>query len=126
MAEATSGTPGNYTAQFDRHLLEIWSSTDPAVRLRAIKDLYATDAVVFEPTGEVHGSEAISELVGKLLAGLPSGFTFVATAPALGNHDMYILPWRGGPPENPSMLAGYDLVRFQSGLMKDLYVFINP
>ena len=126
MAEQTQDLAGDYTTLFERHLQEIWSSPDAAVRMRALEDIYAKDAVVFDPTSEVHGLEAISNMVETLLAGLPAGFVFTATAPALGHHGMYSLPWRGGPPDNPSMLTGYDLVRFENGLMNDIYVLINP
>ena len=108
-----------------RHLREIFSSTDPAVRMRALSEIYAEDAVLFEPTGEVHGRQAISDTVGALLATLPPGFLFQASAPALGHHGLYVAPWRGGPADKPSMITGYDVIRFEGRQMKHVYVLIE-
>ena len=49
----------------------------------------------------------------------------MATAPALGHHDLYVAPWRGGTTADPSIVTGYDVVRFQGNRIKDVYVLLE-
>jgi hypothetical protein len=104
----------------------IWER-DAGKRLRAIGELYAQDAVLYEPPDTAaEGHDGICKPVTRLLASLPPDFRFTATGPALGHHGIGRLRWQAGPPNGPVAVNGMDIARFQDGLIQSLYVFIEP
>ena len=115
---------------FDRimqaNLALVFGEADPGRRLQAIRDLYAADAVLYEPGSEVKGQGAISEAVASLLATLPPGFAFRATGPAVGHHGVGRLRWTSGPANGPAVITGTDVARIEYGKIQTLHVFIDP
>ncbi len=113
------------TEVIELSLTKVWNQRDPAKRLAALGELYASDAVLYEPDNDVVGLEAISETIGKVLASLPDGFQFeVASAPA-GHHGLAVAHWRGGPP-GQVIVTGSDIARIEDGKVRQLWVFFDP
>src|ERR1700690_1733630 len=99
---------------------------DAGRRVVAIRELYAEDAVLYEPDTSAKGHAAISEAVTALLAQLPPNFVFSAAGPAIGHHNLGRLKWRSGPPDGPVAVTGMDLAHFEEGRIHSIYVFLEP
>ncbi|HEY9137142.1 MAG TPA: nuclear transport factor 2 family protein [Terriglobus sp.] len=115
-----------YQQMVERHLAEIFSETDDTKRMAALRQLYAEDAVLYEPDNIVRGIEAISATVSGLLKNFPPQFSFVASGPALIHHEMCCAPWTAGTPDQANIVTGYDVVQFANGKIQAVYVFLNP
>lgn len=118
--------PVDYDAAMAANLSRVFSERDAGRRLAAIGELYAEDAVLYEPDGAVSGHHAISEAVTRLLASLPADFTFRAEGPAVGHHGIGRLKWAAGPPSGPIAVTGIDVAQFEHGRIRALHVFLDP
>lgn len=116
----------DYDAIMLANLGEVFGERNPAARLVAIRRLYAEDAVLYEPDRPVQGHDAIDDAVSALLATLPPEFSFTAVRPAIGHHGVGRLPWRAGPPDGLVAVTGLDVAHIEDGLIKALYVFLDP
>ncbi|WP_413989122.1 nuclear transport factor 2 family protein [Labrys okinawensis] len=116
----------DYDRLMRANLACVFSERDPVKRLKAIGELYAEDAVLNEPETSVTGHAAISATVTSLLDSLPPTFSFTATGPAIGHHDVGRLHWRAGPAGGPAAVNGMDVAHFQDGRIHSLYVFLEP
>jgi SnoaL-like domain len=117
----------DYDRLMRANLASVFNERDAGTRIRAIGELYAESAVLYEPPDTAaEGHAAISEAVTRLLASLPPDFAFTATGPALGHHGIGRLRWQAGPPNGPVAVNGMDIARFQDGRIHSLHVFIEP
>lgn len=119
-------TSVDYDGLMQANLARVFGERDAARRIEAIRDLYADDAILYEPDTSVTGHAAISQAVEALLASLPPDFAFTATGPALGHHGVGRLQWRAGPPEGPAAVTGMDIAHFEGGRIHSLHVFLDP
>lgn len=115
----------DYDKLMRANLARVFNERDSAKRLAAIDELYAEDAVLYEPDKVVTGHGAISDVVTALLASLPPDFAFTATGPALGHHGIGHLRWQAGPRNGPVAVRGMDIVHFKEGRIHSLYVFLE-
>jgi SnoaL-like domain len=121
------GASINYDRLMRANLASVFNERDAGARIRAIGELYAEGAVLYEPPDTAaEGHAAISEAVTRLLASLPPDFAFTASGPALGHHGIGRLLWQAGPPNGPVAINGMDVAHFQDGRIHSLYVFIEP
>ena len=116
----------DYNGLMQANLASVFNERDPVKRLQAIRELYAEDAVLYEPQAIAEGHAAISEAVTELLASLPPDFSFTAFGPALGHHGIGRLRWWAGPSGGPAAVSGMDIAHFESGRIQSLHVFIEP
>jgi hypothetical protein len=116
----------DYDARLQANLARVFNEHDAERRMIAIGDLYAADAILFEPDGVATGHAAINAAVTALLSSLPPGLAFTATGPALGHHDLGRLRWTSGPPGGLPVVSGMDIARFEAGLIQTIHVFIEP
>ena len=117
----------DYDRLMQANLARVFNERDAGKRTRAIAELYAEGAVLYEPPDmAAEGHAAISEAVTGLLASLPPDFAFTATGPALGHHGLGRLRWQAGPPNGPVAVNGMDVARFRDGRIHSLHVFIEP
>ena len=114
----------DYDRLMRANLSNVLSERDEERRRRAIRELYAEDAVLHEPHMSVRGHAAISEAVGRLLAQLPNDLRFTADRPAIGHNGVARLNWRSGP--DPDAITGTDVARFAGGRIVSLHVFLDP
>lgn len=109
------------------NLASVFNERDAGKRIKAVIELYAEDAILYEPPDTAaEGHAAISEAVTRLLSSLPPSFVFASIGPALGHHDLGRLRWQAGPPGGPIAIDGMDIARFQNGRISSLHVFIEP
>src|SRR5205823_236494 len=102
-----------------------WNERDGARRLAAMADIYAPDAVIYEPDRRVTGHAAISDVVGGVLADMPPDFRFEVTGPTLGHHGVAVTRWHGGSPGKP-MVSGTDAARVADGRIQEHWFFFDP
>src|ERR1700692_2412089 len=116
----------DYNRLMQANLKRVSNDRDAGRRIVAIRELYAEDAVLYEPDASAKGHAAISEAVTALLAHLPPNFAFSAEGPAIGHHNIGRLKWRSGPPDGPAAVTGMDVAHFEQGRIHSLYVFLEP
>lgn len=116
----------DYDAVMRANLAQVFAEPDAKKRLTAIQALYAEDAALIEPHASARGHVEINEAVSTLLAGLPPDFVFQAAGPAVGHHGVGRLLWRSGPLDGPPAVTGMDVAHVQGGVIRCLYVFLDP
>jgi SnoaL-like domain len=119
------------TIDYDRlmqaNLKRVFGEGNASQRSKAIAELYADDATLYEPPdASAIGHTAINEAVEALLKNLPSNFVFTSIGPAVGHHGMGRLRWQSGPPNGPVAVTGTDVARIEGGKIKSLHVFLDP
>jgi hypothetical protein len=108
------------------NLARVFSERDAEKRKQAIAEIYAEDAVLYEPSHIATGHGEIGQAVSALLQSLPLEFVFTADGAAVGHHGLARLRWRAGPPSGPLAVTGTDVARLEAGKIKTLHVFLDP
>ena len=121
-----STAPLDYDGLMQANLARVFGERDAARRMKAIAELYAEDAMLYEPDASAKGHDAISQAVARLLSSLPPNFAFTAIGPAVGHHGVGRLRWQSGPPNGPVAVTGTDVARFEGGQIQTLHVFLDP
>lgn len=116
----------DYDGLMRANLVQIFGELDAQKRLLVIRKLYATDAVLNEPSSSAKGHEEINTAVSELLAKLPSNFKFSPLGNALGHHGIGVLKWGSGPVDGSIAVTGMDVAHFQNGVIHSLFVFLTP
>ncbi len=116
----------DYNRLMQANLTRVFNERAPGRRIVAIRELYAEDAVLYEPDASAKGHAAISEAVTALFAQLPPNFVFSAAGPAIGHHNIGRLKWLSGPRDGPVAVTGMDVAHFEHGRIHSLYVFLEP
>ena len=116
----------DYNRLMQANLTRVFNERDAGRRIVAIRELYAEDAVLYEPDAFAKGHSAVSEAVSALLAHMPPDFVFSAAGPAIGHHNVGRLSWRSGPPDGPVAVSGMDVAHFEKGRIHSIYVFLEP
>src|SRR5258707_886912 len=105
----------------------VFGDRDASRRVKAIAELYADDAPLYEPPdASATGHAAINQAVQALLSSLPPNFVFTAIGPAVGHHGLGRLRWQSGPPDGPAAVTGMDVARIEGGRIQTLHVFLDP
>ena len=115
----------DYDGLMQANLNRVFSEGDALKRRAAIAEIYAPDAVLYEPDRIATGHAEIAQAVDTLAASLPPGFAFVADGPAVGHHGLGRLTWRGGPAGAPAVVTGTDVVRIEAARIKTIHVFLD-
>ena len=121
-----SAAPIDYDGLMQANLERVFGEHDAERRIEAIQELYAEDAVLYEPHASAKGHVEISLAVTALLASLPSNFVFRALGPAMGHHDVGRLRWSSGPQSGPDAVTGMDIAHIENGRIHSLFVFLDP
>ena len=116
----------DYERLMQANLVRVFGERDAKRRIAAIRELYAEDAVLYEPDASAAGHAAIRQAVDALLSSLPPNFVFTAIGPAVGHHGVGRLRWQSGPPNGPVAVTGTDVARIESGRIQTLHVFLDP
>ncbi|GGF71301.1 hypothetical protein GCM10007301_33800 [Azorhizobium oxalatiphilum] len=104
----------------------VLNERDEARRLKALSELWADDAVMFEADEVFSGQKAISDNVGALLARLPAGTLFRPASAPVVNHEAALLRWTAGSDPAKPAVTGTDLAFIENGRIRKLYVFLDP
>ena len=82
----SSEAPIDYDGLMQANLARVFGERDATRRTKAIAQLYADNAVLYEPDALATGHAAIGQAVKALLSSLPPNFVFTAIGPAVGHH----------------------------------------
>ena len=122
-----SATSIDYDGLMQANLARVFGERDASRRMQAIAELYADDAILYEPSdAAATGHAAINQAVEALLSSLPPNFVFTAIGPAVGHHGLGRLRWQSGPPDGPAAVTGTDVARIEGGRIQTLHVFLDP
>jgi hypothetical protein len=116
----------DYERLMQANLARVFGERDAKPRIAAIRELYAEDAVLYEPDASATGHTAINQAVDALLSSLPPNFVFTAIGAAVGHHGVGRLRWQSGPPNGPAAVTGTDVARIKGGHIQTLHVFLDP
>jgi SnoaL-like domain len=117
----------DYDGLMQANLARVFGERDALRRIKAIAELYADDATLYEPPdAAATGHAAINDAVEALLSSLPPTFVFTAIGPAVGHHGMGRLRWQSGPPDGPAAVTGTDVARIAGDRIQSLHVFLDP
>ena len=107
----------DYDRLMQANLAHVFNERDARKRMGAIGEIYAEDAVLYEPPDTAaQGHAGISQAVTLLLASLPPYFAFTATGPDLSFAKMGSPPSIGrlrrqaGPPSGPVAVMLWNFV----------------
>src|SRR4051812_36381816 len=126
MSDQPKSDPIDYDRLMQANLARVFNEHDAGRRIVAIREIYAEDAVLYEPDAAAKGHAAISEAVTQLLSHLPPNFVFSAAGQAIGHHNIGRLKWSSGPPDGPAAVTGMDVAHFEQGRIHSIYVFLDP
>jgi hypothetical protein len=103
-----------------------WNETDPAVRERAVTELYTEDARYTDPLVDAEGREAIAATIGAVQQQFP-GFVFRLSGPVDAHHDQARFNWELGPAgASDAPIAGFDVaVRDGEGRLRSVLGFLD-
>jgi SnoaL-like protein len=118
--------PIDYDSLMQANLVRVFGEHDSSRRMKAIAELYADDAILYEPDAVATGHAAICQAVDILLSSLPPNFVFTAIGPAVGHHGLGRLRWQSAPPNGPVAVTGTDVVRIEGGRIQTLHVLLDP
>jgi hypothetical protein len=108
-----------------RNLHEVFGEGDPDRRRAAVEDLYAEDAVFYDPQGIHRGRDAINEIAGRIRATHPN-FRYTPTRQPEELHDAAgRLQWSSGLPGEPAAYSGTDFIVARDGRIAALYLFFD-
>ncbi len=107
------------------HLKRVFNERDAGRRGQAIQELYAADATLYEQEAKYSGTDAIARAVTQVLGALPPTLVFSLAAPAMQNHDMGKLLWKGHLPDGTTVVTGTDIAQVKEGRIRSLYVFVD-
>lgn len=116
----------DYDSLMQANLTRVFGERDASCRIKAITELYANGATLYEPDAEAKGHAAINRAVEALLSHLPPQFAFTPMSPAIGHHGVGRLRWQAGPPNGPVAVTGTDVAHFEGHHIHSLYVFLDP
>lgn len=122
----TTETETDFNRLLQVNLVRVFSERDPDLRLEAIAEIYASDAVLYEPGRVATGHAQIAQAVDALLANLPPQFVFSSDGPAVGHHGVARLRWSSGSPDEPAVVTGTDVAQVVGGRIQTLHVFLDP
>ncbi len=116
----------NFDTLMQANLARVFGEHNASRRMKAIAELYADDAILYEPDAVAKGHAAIGQAVEALLSNLPPNFVFAAIGPAVGHHGVGRLRWQSGPPKGVVAVTGTDVARIEGGRIQSLHVFLDP
>jgi hypothetical protein len=114
------------TALMQANVERVFNERNSDRRLAALQDLYAQEAILYDPETVAQGRKEISTAVDSLLRDLPPNFILSPTGPAVGHNGAGRLFWHAGPPDGPAAVTGTDVAFIEGGRIKRLYVFVDP
>ncbi|MHA3789995.1 nuclear transport factor 2 family protein [Flavobacterium hauense] len=116
----------NEAAQMmEDNLNQVWNERNSDTRLKAIERIYDTEANLYHVGDQVTGLDAINNSITATLQHLPPDFVFTKLKPVIINNNIGRLIWGAGPKGEPPVATGMDIVHFENGRIKSLYVFLD-
>jgi hypothetical protein len=108
-----------------RNLHDVFGEDDPARRRAAIDEIFAEDAVFYEPEGVHRGRDEIDRVAGAIRAAQPGLRYSPLRAPEEMHGTAGRIQWAAGRPGEPPAHAGTDIIVVQDGRIAAIYLFFD-
>jgi hypothetical protein len=123
--ERESTMPSTITTLLLRNLIEVFGESDPVRRRAAIDEIFAEDAVFYDPNGGVYrGRDEIARIAGMIRATHPD-FEYQPRLPPEELGDAGRVRWVSGSPGQPPAYAGTDFIVARNGRIISVYLFFD-
>ena len=107
------------------NLISVFNERDETARRDAIQSTYTDDITWYESTGDVfRGHDALNKRAGEILDGGP-GFSMQPEGEVVICQNLGTLNWRFGPPEQPDLVKGTDVILVRDGRVQALWTAIT-
>ncbi len=93
------------TSELVARYLETWNETDPAVRRKAIDELWAEDGVYTDPLAVAEGRDQVDATIAAVQSQFP-GLAFTLVGPVDAHHDIARFTWSLGD----GLVIGFDVL----------------
>jgi len=108
----------------DRNLQAVFGENDDALRMAAIKELWAEDGVLYAPPGAITGHDAINKFAGDLRKTHPH-YVYTPHGKPQVMQNAGLLAWGSGPRDAAPDYIGWDVIIVRDGKIAALYVFLD-
>ena len=108
-----------------RNVVEVFATTDDAVRRGLVEELYHPEAGFHDEEGSVSGHDAIEGKIRGLQQDAP-GLVFAVTEEPSVVRDLGRVSWSLGPVDGPAVVSGMDVGHVRGGRITELYTFLDP
>ncbi|KAH8883239.1 hypothetical protein GQ53DRAFT_753126 [Thozetella sp. PMI_491] len=124
ISSAPAEDPDTVRRLLTANLFDIFDQHDAAARSASIARIHHDDIVWYEPDRVLHGGEAMHKRAGELLAEAPD-FRFSVDGEAIVTQNLGVLNWNFGPPTDPSLVKGTDIILVEGGKVKALWTAVT-
>jgi SnoaL-like domain len=107
-----------------RNLDDVFGESDPALRRKAIDEIFHEDAVFHEPNGIRRGRDEIDRVAGAIKATHPD-FRYQPLSPPEVLGDAGRVRWVSGSPGKPPAYAGTDFIIARDGKIAAVFLFFD-
>jgi hypothetical protein len=124
-SEENAAVSNNVSVLLTRNLNDVFGENDPGRRRKAIDEIFAEDAVFYDPMGGVfRGRAQIDRIAGKLRAMHPD-FQYhpIGKPEEVGNGGR--VRWTEGLPGEKPEIAGTDFIVTRDGQITAIYLFFD-
>lgn len=104
--------------------LATWGEKDQAVRINAIKEIYADNVTIIDPFFELHGTGELDAFISELQAKHP-GYIFSLAKPIDSHTNIARVFWQFGPASKPDSITGQDVFVIENNKIQSLLIFID-
>jgi hypothetical protein len=107
----------------DRYLAA-FNETDDGRRGEMLQGLYTSESTYTDPHVQVRGPQGVEAFIAQTQERFP-GYTFKLGGPVDAHHEQARFQWHAGPPEQPDMFVGFDVIVTDGERIRDVYGFMD-
>jgi hypothetical protein len=124
-AERKQTMPNSISTLLKRNLTDVFGENDPVRRRAAIEEIFAEDAVFYDPNKNVYRGRAEIDRIAGALRETHRDFTYqpVAEPEEVGNSGR--IRWVEGRPGEAPEIAGTDFIIARDGRIAAVYLFFD-
>ena len=117
--------PNSISTLLKRNLTDVFGENDPVRRRAAIEEIFAEDAVFYDPNKNVYRGRAEIDRIAGTLREMHRDFTYqpLAEPEEVGNGGR--IRWVEGRPGEAPEIAGTDFIIARDGRIAAVYLFFD-
>ena len=124
-SERKQTMPNSISTLLRRNLTDVFSENDPVRRRAAIEEIFAEDAVFYDPNKNVYRGRTEIDRIAGALREMHRDFTYqpIAEPEEVGNGGR--IRWVEGRPGEAPEIAGTDFIITRDGRIAAVYLFFD-